>query len=283
MHSRLVWAFFALPLLCSPALADERPAGHQRLGEAYTWKMRILGLFDAGRARLAIAPPRQSGNLWQMHVVGEAEATGIIKALTGLHDDYRLILDAYTLLPRKLEIQESGFRTRTIEMQLDGQRFELYAHKPGAEVRFSGRLPSEPLEPIGVLLMLRAARLGDGDSLQLIVMDGSNFYQGTIEVQGREALTTSMGNFRTIKLHCQGERVDSHGAKIPKPPRQATLWLSDDALRIPLRIEVHTDYGTGQFELTSFEPAQKPLPIPKRLFGVIERLRPAPNPPSDAQ
>src|SRR3569832_2296720 len=64
--------------------APARPAV-PRLGEAFTFSLKFLGLFDAGRARLAIAPPVKVGTGWQINAVGEAEALGLAKAITGLH------------------------------------------------------------------------------------------------------------------------------------------------------------------------------------------------------
>lgn len=238
--------------------------------------MRILGLFDAGRARLAIAPPYKNGTALQVHAIGEAEATGLIRALTGLHDDYRLTLDGGTLLPRKVEIAETGFREGTISMQLEGRRFAVVARRGTLERRLAGTLPSEPLEPVAVLLLLRAARLFTGDRLELIVMDGASIYQGSVEAMGREEIATAIGSRQAIRLLCRGERINAQGIKLGRPPRQATLWLSDDAVRIPLRIEAQTDYGTGEFELTSYEPARRPL-IPERLIGIIEHRGPTPS------
>lgn len=258
--------------MLGPAAGFAEPAPRQRQGEAYTFSMRIVGLFDAGRARLAIAPPYRNGTSTQVHIVGEAEATGLLKEITGIHNDYRLVLDGSTLLPRKMEVDESGIRNYSVVMQLDGRRFDLLARKKGAgERRLAGQLPSEPLEPVAVMLLLRSARLAEKDRLELILMEGANFYQGSIDVIGREDVTTALGTRKSIKLLCRGERINEHGAKLGRPPRQATMWVSDDAYRVPLRIEAQTDFGIGQFELESYEPARRPIPVPRHILGMTER------------
>lgn len=259
----------ALLPLHAGAQSEAQPP-RQRLGEAFIWSVRFLGLFDAGRARLAITPPQQAGAAAQVNVVGEIEATGLIRALLGLHADYRVVLDGNTLLPRRLGIEETGYRTRTISVTVDGRKIEQYARKPGAEIRLIGSLPSEPLEPVAVILLLRAARLAVGDRLDLIAMDGTDLYQGIIEVQAREILNSAMGKNAAIRLLCRGERISQFGQKLGKPPRQATLWVSDDVYRLPLRVEAQTAYGTGQFELTNHEPARRPIPIPPKLTGITE-------------
>lgn len=283
----------ALGCLCGPLRGDgwaqDAGAQRQRLGEAFIWSVRFLGLFDAGRARLAVSPPTRGpqGQL-SVNVVGEVEATGLVRALLGLHADYRVILDGTTLATRRMEIEESGYRTRTVQVTVDGRRIEQYARRPGKEIRLPGQLPSEPLEPVAVILLLRAARLAQGDRLELIAMDGTDLYQGVLEVVGREELKSAMGAQSAIKISCRGERVNHLGQNLGKPPRQATLWVSDDTYRLPLRVEAQTAYGSGQFELTNYEPARRPIPIPARPTGISESWRapaappvqqPAPTPP----
>ena len=79
----------------------------------------------------------------------------------------------------------------------------MVQHKPEPERRLSGVLPSEPLEPVSVLLQLRGARLKEGDHLELIIPDGTALYQGSIDA-GREELTTAFGTNPAIKLLCKG-------------------------------------------------------------------------------
>lgn len=239
-----------------------------RQGEAFTWSLRFLGVFEAGRARLAITPPQRTAKGLQIAAVGEAEALGLAKAITGLHDDYKVLLDASTLVPKRIDIVETGYRSRTVTIETDGKKIEMQQRIPAPERRLQGVLPSEPLEPVAVLMQLRGARLKEGDHLELIILDGTALYQGSIDVKGREDLTTTMGTHPAIKLLCKGERVDHNGRKSGRPPRTATLWLSDDERRLPLLVVAQTDMGNGQFELMSYESGQRPLAPPQQLTGI---------------
>ncbi len=252
--------------------AGPAPKVHpQRQGEAYTFSLRFLGSVDAGRARLAISPPTPQGDGTVIHIVAEAEALGLAKAISGLHENYRLDLDGATLLPRHIHLQESGWRVRTADITLDGKNVDLHITKPTGEQKARMTMPSEPLDPLAALLLLRSMRLHDGDKLDLVVLDGSAFYQGTMEVLAHEVLTTPLGSQKAIKIQCRGERIANGGQKIGRPPRFGTVWVSDDAGRVPLRIEGETELGKAEFVLTSFEPGRRPLPLPKKVFGISER------------
>ena len=263
-----------------PEAAAQTARGPGRQGEAFTFSLKFLGSFDAGRARMAVSPPVASPTGPVIHVVAEAEATGFAKALTGLHEDYRLILDANTLLPRRMHLVESGMRNRTATIDVTDRRIDIHVVQPPLEKRWAGVLPSQPLEPLAVLLLLRAARLQNGDKLELIVMDGTAFYQGTMEVTGRQELTTAIGNRPAIRILCRGERISENGVRLGRPPRTAMMWVSDDAARLPLRVEGETELGKAEFALTGYEPGRRPLLIPKKLLGIVERsaseLAPAP-------
>lgn len=262
-------AALSLPFLC-PDLGRGRglARGAERRGEAFTFSLK-LGTIEGGRARLAIAPPILKSGERMIHVVGEAEAVGLARVVTGLHDDYRLVLDADTLLPRRIELVETGLRSRKVIADLQGTRLSLDVTRADAQRRLQKVLPAEPRDPVAALLVMRAQPLRDGDRLEFLVIDGSSLYQGWVEVAGREPLQTAMGTRRAIRLRCRGRRVSSEGVVVPdRPVREATLWLSDDALRVPLRLQGETDLGLAQIELTSHEAPRRALPAPPRLPGV---------------
>lgn len=269
-------ALLALPMLGTALALDlpglgtgRRPAqGAERRGEAFTFSLK-LGSIEGGRARLAIAPPLSRGGERMIHVIGEAEAVGLARVVTGLHDDYRLVLDADTLLPRRIEIVETGLRSRKVIVEMMGTRLSLDVTKADSQQRLQKVLPAEPRDPVAALLVMRAQPLRDGDRLEFLVLDGAALYQGWVEVAGREPLRTALGTRRAIRLHCRGRRVSPEGVVVAdRPVREATLWLSDDALRVPLRMQGETDLGLAQVELTSHEAPRRAWPAPPRLPGV---------------
>lgn len=266
---RLPFLLCLLLLPAAPARAAAEPEAEPsaRRGEAFTFSLK-LGPIEGGRARMAIAPPHREGDRLLVNVVGEAEAVGLVKLLTRLRDDYRLVLDADTFLPRTIHVVETGLSQRTLNVELAGRKADILVTRKDAQRRLLGVLPVEVHDPVTALLALRAARLFDGDRLELVVLDGSAFYRGWIDVAGREELELPQGRRRVVRLSCSGERVNENGIKMNRPLRHGTIWLSDDAQRVPLRIEGETDFGKARFELTSYEPPKKALKAPAHLPGL---------------
>lgn len=256
------------------ALLGSAPARAERKGEAFTFSLR-LGPIEGGRARLSIAPPFRDPRGRAIHVLGEAQAVGIAKVLTKLEDRYQLVIDADTLLPRSMSVDEAGYlRTRTVAAAFDGRRAEVKEVIGGAVSQRTGLLPGAPMDPVAALMAMRAARLRDGDRLKMVIVDGAAFYRGEVLVAGREEIQIGDGPRRAIRLVCQGERIRVDGSKVDRPTREALLWLSDDAARVPLRMSGETDLGTAYVELTSHEAPRGPLPVPHELPGVETILSP---------
>lgn len=253
----------------SPAAGGARPAA-PRQGEAFTFSLR-LGPIEGGRARLAITPPGERGRERLVTVLGQAEAVGLARVFTQLRDDYRIVIDADTLMPRRMEIVETGLRERTVRADFAGERTVIQlSSRARGESRLSGPRYGQARDPVAAFLVMRAAPLRDGDRLDLVVLDGAALYDGHVDVVGREGLTIDGRERAAIRIRCTGRRIDG---KVLGKPREATLWLSDDAARVPLRLVGETDLGEARVELTSHEAPRRPLPPPRRLPGVTERPR----------
>jgi hypothetical protein len=71
-----------------------------------------------------------------------------------------------------------------------------------------------------------------------------------VTVLGRERVAVRAGAYNAIKVDLQLQRL---GKKLELEPhrkfRRATVWISDDANRIPLRIEAQIFVGTVFAEL----------------------------------
>ncbi|MFO0579517.1 MAG: DUF3108 domain-containing protein [Polyangia bacterium] len=271
----LGWVGLGLGVGVLAVAAPVHAGAAARRGEAFTFTVKILGAVDAGRARLAVNPPQAQAGGHVIQVVGEAEATGMAKALTSWHQDYKVTLDAATLLPQKVSLHETGKRQRDVNFVINGRTVDMDVRRPDQAWRAKAEMPVELLDPVGVLLLLRVARLRDGDKLALVVSGGSALYSGTVQVVAREEVALPTGPRRAIRLACRGIRVDEKGIEVGRTPWLGTLWLSDDKARLPLRVAFESEIGPIEFTMTSHEGISPPLP--RTLRGVIEN-GPLPRP-----
>ena len=97
----------------------------------------------------------------------------------------------------------------------------------------------------GALLYLRSQSLSDHSVYRIVVYPATSAYLTTVTVIGRERVSVRAGTFNAIKIDLQLKRVGRNFDLEPhRKFRRATIWISDDANRIPLRIEAQIFVGT---------------------------------------
>lgn len=110
------------------------------------------------------------------------------------------------------------------------------------------------------LLYLRTQPLTDGSSHRIVVYPSTSAYLCKIAVLRRERVTVPTGSYEAIKLDLQLNKIGKKRELLPhKKFRKATVWLSDDADRLILRIEAQIFIGKVYAELQSVQfQAEKP-------------------------
>src|SRR5207244_12126256 len=80
----------------------------------------------------------------------------------------------------------------------------------------------------------------------------TNAYLATVTVTGREKSSVRAGTYNAIKLDLRLKRIGKQLELEPhKKFRRATIWVSDDAERLILRIDAQIFVGTVFAELQS--------------------------------
>ncbi len=231
-----------------------------RPGEAFTFRFS-LGPIEGGRARMSIGRPVAQRGRHVIAVHGQAETTAFVKLLARMNDDYKLVIDTGNLLPVSVAETESGLRQRRITVaNIEPRIADVDFWSPEKERKARHLLPRIARDPLSGFFALRALPLEDGKKIYLDILDGNALW--------RVALTVRHGD----KVHLMGEpsarsaiRIDGVARRIEDNgrlragmgPRNLTLWLSDDADRVLLRMEADTDFGRCALELTSYVPATR--------------------------
>jgi hypothetical protein len=238
-----------------------------RPGEAFTFKFS-LGPVEGGRARMSIGSPVSQRGRRVVAVHGQAETTAFVKLLARVDDDYKLIVDTGTLLPVSVSETERGLRERRISVAHVGPRTaDVDFWSPEKQHKGRHMLTRIARDPLSGFFALRALPLTDGGAIDLDVLDGNALW--------RVALTTHRGQslrverdaaaHPAIRIDGVARRIEDNGRpRAGMGPRNLTLWLSDDADRVLLRLEADTDLGRCALELTSYVPPATRAPGAER-------------------
>jgi hypothetical protein len=233
-------------------------------GEAFTFKFSV-GDIESGRARMSVGQPIEKDGRRLVAVHGQAETLPWLALVAKMNDDYRLVIDARTLIPVEVTSIERGIRERTIEtgVAADGRRVDLSLQSKKETGRARRSVPDVVRDPLSALFAVRAAALKDGDSLTFLIIDGLALWRTRIDVK-REPLRleNETRSRKAIRLEGTNLRVDDAGKPTGMPARRYTVWLSDDADRVLLRMEAKIDLGQAVLELTSYTGTRSRGPTP---------------------
>ena len=258
MVPRSAASLLLVTLAVSVALGAPAAAAHPgaRPGEAYTFKFTV-GPVEGGRARMSIGRPMAQNGKRVVWVHGEAETTAFVRLLANVKDDYKLSVDLANLLPLSVAENERGLRERHITSTVDGRVADVDYWAPDKQLKGRRVLPRIVRDPLSGYFALRALPLNDGQQIGLDVLDGAALWRVVLTVaRGQRLLLEGGGAARNaIRIDGLATRIEDNGRpRARMAPRPMTIWLSDDADRVLLRLEAETELGKCALELTSYQP-----------------------------
>jgi hypothetical protein len=197
---------------------------------------------------------KPSGDKFQLD--GTGRTIGFVRALWKLDVSHRAVANAQTLHPIETH-QTENYRSKKLVTDLtftnsgvSRSRTEGERGAAGTKTRqFS--LPN-PFDLHSAALYLRSQPLKDRSVYRVVVFPATSAYLATVTVVGREKISVRAGTYKAIKLDLQLERIGKHLELEPhRKFRRGTIWVSDDAERLLLRIEAQVFVGTVFAELQS--------------------------------
>ena len=187
---------------------------------------------------------------------GTGRTIGFVRALWKLDVTQRAVANSHTLAP--IETQQSeNYRSKKIVTHLSFTntgvtRARTEGQGNNAETKTKQFAFPDLLDLHSAALYLRSQPLKEGNTYRLAVYPATNAYLAIIKVTGREKISLRAGTYNAIKLDLQLKRIGKHLELEPhKKFRGATIWVSDDAERLVLRIDAQIFVGTVFAELQS--------------------------------
>ena len=107
------------------------------------------------------------------------------------------------------------------------------------------RLPGAVYDPIAFVYFLRLQKLLEGNQYSFFSYSRKKIKEIIVDVTGRETIQVPAGTFTCYKI----EPVAGNGKSILKNNGVMRVWLTDDSLHIPIKIEQNTSIGTMVMKL----------------------------------
>lgn len=251
LHRSLATLAVACGLLAAPA----RPAGQTRggdrpvpfkVGETLTYDISWSTYLTAGTATMTVKERRAAGTGGVYDLVAEGRPTALLDKLYHLYYKAESLLDTRTLQPSHATVysDERG-RTKLRSMRFTGRT--TYEFAPRANEPWEKReMPALAQDPLSALYVIRVLPLRSGQVINMPIVDGGDTYTARLQISAPEPLTTPVGAFSAWRV--TPTLLDGKGKAVTN--RRITLWLSNDARKLPLKLQAGLPVGNFVLTLT---------------------------------
>ena len=236
----------------APATSAAKPAAPRTekpvpftAGETLTYDVSwSMAFVTAGEATLRIVDKHVSYGAPAYYIVGEGRPSPMLSKLYSLYYKTDTLLDAYTLTSQRASTysDENGRkRTKSLLIHPDG-RTATFEMQTTTHMTKEIAVPAQAQDALSALYAIRALPLKPGTNIRMPVCLDDGIYALTATVSPREEIKTGIGPVGALRLN--PSVVDLQGKAAG---RKLTIWLSDDAKHVPLRLQA--ELAVGSFNL----------------------------------
>jgi hypothetical protein len=225
-----------------------------RPGEQLTFKVyyTLAGVYvPAGEATFTVGLERMS-NKPVYHITGDGKTYNFYDSFFKVRDKYESFIDTATLQPYKFirNVYEGGYK-----------KYENVSFNQATNTAVSAegvtKVPSCIQDVLSSMYYARNIEFNKykvDDKIPFTMFLDNEIYNLYIRYLGKETIRTKYGKFRAIKfkpLLIKGTIFEG-GEKM-------VVWVSDDANRIPLRVESPISVGSVKVDMMNYQNLRYPL------------------------
>ncbi len=217
-----------------------------KIGETLTYDVSWSSFVTAGTAVTTVKEKKPSFNSNAYYIVAEGRPTTLVSKLYSLYYKLDTLLDSYTLLPQRGSVySEEGSRHR-----FKVTRFDHTAHKAFFEYQSTGTakdtftVPPFTQDALSAMYVLRVVPLKAGDRMTMPVSDDGSNYKLQVDIGPSERVKTPFGETSAWKL-----KLGIFDAAGKAQGRNVALWISDDARRLPMKVQGELPLGSFNLNL----------------------------------
>jgi Protein of unknown function (DUF3108) len=226
-------------------------------GESMSFAVQLAGL-DVGEAALAVGERGVVDGRDAITVRSKVSTVGAARLLRAIDDESTTVIDLRSGLPLQLDTHV------LLGAQETFTHAEFQAHQvivdvrrgASAEVRsyvFAfGELAA--LDAHAAMAQLRGWRPAAGAQRTVWLVGGRRLWRVDLTYRGNETVGTALGNRDATRLDGVAHRArPDRSLDESRPPRTFSVWMSDDADRVPLRVSATTELGSVEIKLVEYQ------------------------------
>lgn len=226
-------------------------------GEKLTFRVAfnsaLTGSITGGKATLEITEDvKLIENRNTYHVVGIGKTTGLIEMIYKVNDRFESYFDQDALIARQ-------FIRRTRENTYKKDDLVIFRQRDKLAVSLTKivKVPANVQDVISAFYYARTLDISDlkpGETFEIPFFLDDSVYHSRVIYKGRETVKTKLGKFRCVAF--QPMVATGYAFDDPYP---ITIWITDDANRLPVLIDSEQSVGRARVELISYSGLANPI------------------------
>jgi len=254
------YLLFFLLISCLQAFTQNYRTVHNSAfvrGEKLTFRIAfnsaVTGSITGGKATLEVKNENKLfGTRSTYHVVGEGWTTGFIEVFYKVKDRLESYFDENALIAWQ-------FSRQTRENSYKKDDIVTFRQKDRMAVSLAKivTVPANSQDIISAFYYARTldiANYKSGATIEIPFFLDDSVYRSKVIFKGTEVVKTKMGKFRCVAFRpmvATGNVFDN--------PYPITVWITDDANRLPILIESELAVGRARVELISYSGLANPM------------------------
>ncbi|MFC4267797.1 DUF3108 domain-containing protein [Polaribacter marinivivus] len=235
-------------LFCIPLFAQKSSAFKD--GEFLRYKMSYSGFLRAGSAILEVKEEEFRGKK-VYHTKGTGWTSGMIKWFFEVDDVYESYFDKETLKPYlfKRKINEGGYKKHRITaFNYTSNTAYIQDFVEQKDTIVSIKNIQDMLSSFYYLRNKDVSKFKVGDEIKLDMFIDAQTYPFRLRFLGKEELRTRFGKVNTLMF-----RPLVQSGRVFKEEESVTIWITDDANKIPIRMKASLAVGSLRADLEAYK------------------------------
>ena len=248
----------------STELVNKLPDGPPLVtpGEHMAYKLAIQGV-DLATYEFQVGQVADVNGKPAITVQSHAKGVGLVNMVAKIDDFFTSSIDVQT--GRPLRWQTDEFASKGDDKERTDAKFY---QRTGDSLPIDFHLNDDPAKPEpqklsfpdvwdynAFLIALRAWEGPPGSKVTVEVLRSRYMWRAEMTIKGKEKLHTAIGVLPALRFDGITYKLGRDGTRAPDSDERAfSVWISDDAGRVPLQNIAKTDYGDMKMEITDYQP-----------------------------
>ncbi|MEE9189840.1 MAG: DUF3108 domain-containing protein [Candidatus Neomarinimicrobiota bacterium] len=232
---------FVLTHLMATVLNAQAVPAQLQVGEKLQYNAQF-NIFPAGKATLSVIGVEEVNGAPAYHVQFSAKTGSFADRLYKVRDQIDTWLDLNNLITHR---QVKSIREGDYRKQLTSNIF--YTDGIAITNNDTIEISRDVRDPYSLFYYLRTIPLQVGDTFEFTAFDRNKLTDFQIKVDKKENVVVPAGTFTCLVI-----KPYRDGQTLFKNQGDMKIWFSDDAKKIPVKIQIKLKFGSMLLQLKSF-------------------------------